>query len=107
MGSIDYRSLAEGIVETVGGEDNIAGATHCATRLRLRLRDDSLADKTATERLPGVITVMEAGGQYQVVIGQHVGQVHAELGKFTRLGDEDAADVPASGNLFNLSLIHI
>ena len=106
MGSVDYRSLAEGIVESVGGEDNIASATHCATRLRLRLRDDSLADKATTERLPGVITVMEAGGQYQVVIGQDVGRVHAELGRFTTLGDgsgdgDARNDAPASGNLFN------
>ena len=91
MAVVDYRSLAAGIVQEVGGEDNIASATHCATRLRLKLRDDSKADKAAVEKLPGVITVMQAGGQYQVVIGDNVPTVYAELGKITKFGDEDAS----------------
>lgn len=102
MGSVDYRSLAEGIVDKVGGERNIASATHCATRLRLRLKDEAKADKAAIEKLPGVITVMQAGGQYQVVIGNNVPIVYAELGKITRLTDEDGSGEPAAGgNLFN------
>ncbi|MFI7494495.1 beta-glucoside-specific PTS transporter subunit IIABC [Kocuria sp. M4R2S49] len=104
MAVVDYRSLAAGIVQEVGGEANIASATHCATRLRLKLRDDSKADKAAVEKLPGVITVMQAGGQYQVVIGDNVPTVYAELGKITKFGDEDAAaggDDAPSGNIFN------
>ena len=102
MGSVDYRSLAADIVREVGGEDNIASATHCATRLRLRLRDEGKADKATIEKLPGVITVMRAGGQYQVVIGNDVPAVFAELGKVTKLGDRPAAtDEAPQGNLFN------
>ena len=104
MAVVDYRSLAAGIVQEVGGESNIASATHCATRLRLRLRDESKADKAAVEKLPGVITVMQAGGQYQVVIGDNVPTVYAELGKITKFGDEDASaggDDAPSGNIFN------
>ncbi len=103
MAAVDYRSLAEGILHEVGGEDNIASATHCATRLRLKLRDDSMADKAAVEKLPGVITVMRAGGQFQVVVGNDVPTVYAELGKITDLNGEDApADGEAPrGNLFN------
>lgn len=103
MAAVDYRSLAAGIVQEVGGEDNIASATHCATRLRLKLRDDSKADKAAVEKLPGVITVMQAGGQFQVVVGNDVPTVHAELGKITKLTGEDApeADEAQKGNLFN------
>jgi PTS system beta-glucosides-specific IIC component len=104
MATVDYRSLAGDILQGVGGEQNIASATHCATRLRLKLRDDAKADTTAIEKLPGVITVMKAGGQYQVVIGNNVPTVYAELGKITNLtGDEAGAnDEPvAHGNLFN------
>jgi PTS system beta-glucosides-specific IIC component len=103
MAAVDYRSLAEGIVQEVGGEDNIASATHCATRLRLKLRDESKADKAAVEKLPGVITVMRAGGQFQVVVGNNVPTVYAELGRITTLTGEDApaaGDAP-KGNLFN------
>jgi beta-glucoside PTS system EIICBA component len=103
MAVVDYRSLAAGIVQEVGGEANIASATHCATRLRLKLRDESKADKAAVEKLPGVITVMQAGGQYQVVIGDNVPTVYAELGKITKFGDDEAAtaDDAPSGNIFN------
>lgn len=103
MATVDYRSLAGDILQGVGGEKNIASATHCATRLRLKLRDESKADTTAIGKLPGVITVMQAGGQYQVVIGDNVPTVYAELGKITKLtGDTAADEEPAPhGNLFN------
>ncbi len=104
MATVDYRSLAGDILQGVGGEKNIASATHCATRLRLKLRDDARADQAAVENLPGVITVMKAGGQFQVVIGNNVPTVYAELGKITKLTGDDAGgnDEPApAGSIFN------
>lgn len=101
MGSVDYKSLAGDIVERVGGVQNIASATHCATRLRLRLKDEDKADKNAVEKLAGVITVMRAGGQFQVVIGNDVGTVYQEFSKLTGTADSDAAPAPATGNLLN------
>ncbi len=101
MGSVDYRSLAGDIVERVGGVQNIASATHCATRLRLRLKDEDKADKGAIEKLPGVITVMRAGGQFQVVIGNDVAQVYSEVGRITGSTDDAAAAAPAGGNPLN------
>ncbi|ALV44263.1 PTS beta-glucoside transporter subunit EIIBCA [Arthrobacter alpinus] len=103
MASVNYRTLAADILEGVGGEENIVGATHCATRLRLTLRDDAKANTAGVEKLPGVITVMKAGGQYQVVIGNEVPTVFAELGKISRFGgEEDSAEAaPAKGNIFN------
>lgn len=103
MVSVNYRTLAADILEGVGGEGNVAAATHCATRLRLKLRDDAKADTAAVEKLPGVITVMKAGGQYQVVIGNDVPTVFAELGKISRFGSDDAAEeaTPEKGNIFN------
>ena len=104
MAVVDYRSLADGILNEVGGEENIATATHCATRLRLKLRDKAKANTAAIEKLPGVITVMQAGGQYQVVIGDNVPSVYAELGKMTKLTDDHAPGgtvEAATGNIFN------
>lgn len=103
MASVNYRTLAADILEGVGGEDNLSSATHCATRLRLTLRDDAKANTAAVEKLPGVITVMRAGGQYQVVIGNDVPMVFAELGRISRFGNDDGAkqSVPAQGNIFN------
>lgn len=102
MPSVDYRSLATDVLKHVGGEENVASATHCATRLRLKLKDQSKADKAAIERVPGVITVMEAGGQFQVVIGNNVPLVYAELGKISKLVNEDGGeDVKEEGNLLN------
>lgn len=105
MGSVNYQQLAAEIVDKVGGEDNIATATHCVTRLRLKLRDESKADKAAVEQLPGVIAVMPAGGQFQVVIGNDVPQVYQELGKITRFGGEADSDAHGEegpkGNLLN------
>lgn len=96
MASVDYRGLAPQILERVGGEANIATMAHCATRLRLKLKDEGKADKAAIEKLPGVITVMQAGGQYQIVIGNNVPQVYEGLAAITKLGEgsDAAADGP-------------
>jgi PTS system beta-glucosides-specific IIC component len=102
--TIDYRSLAGDIVREVGGEDNIASAAHCATRLRLRLHDDTKADKAAVEGLPGVITVVKAGGQFQVVVGDDVPKLYAAIQSVSNLGGDektDSAPVKAEGNLLN------
>lgn len=102
MGTVNYADLAHQIVDKVGGETNIATGTHCATRLRLMLKDTAKADTAAVEKLPGVITVMQAGGQYQIVIGNNVPKVYEELTRFTRIGGDDAAPVDApKGNILN------
>lgn len=90
----NYPKLATQIVEEVGGESNIAAATRCATRLRLELRQTPADAKEKVAALPGVITVVESGGQFQVVIGPHVGEVHDALLASTNLS-ADAADAQA------------
>lgn len=103
MGTVNYADLAHQIVDKVGGEGNIATGTHCATRLRLTLKDAAKADTAAVQKLPGVITVMQAGGQYQIVVGNNVPKVYEELTRFTKLGGDDASaptDAP-KGNLLN------
>ncbi|MGB7964396.1 MAG: beta-glucoside-specific PTS transporter subunit IIABC [Propionicimonas sp.] len=103
MASVDYRTLAGDILEKVGGEANVASLAHCATRLRFKLKDVAKADKQAVERLPGVITVMEAGGQFQVVIGNNVPIVYAEIGQISKLTGDDApgSEAGEQGSLLN------
>lgn len=100
MASVDYRQLAGQILDKVGGEANIASMTHCATRLRLKLKDEKLADKAGIERLPGVITVMPAGGQYQIVIGNNVPILYEEMTKITKVSEGGDAG-KSQGNIFN------
>lgn len=72
----DYQKLAIDVIEAVGGKKNIANATRCATRLRLVLKETPAGAKEKVSALAGVITVVENNGQFQVVIGTHVGEVY-------------------------------
>ncbi|MEV7972035.1 beta-glucoside-specific PTS transporter subunit IIABC [Cellulomonas sp. NPDC089187] len=97
-----YQTIAEDVLRGVGGKENVASVVHCATRLRFRLKDRALADKDAVESTSGVITVMESGGQFQVVIGNTVPRVHEALGAMgvnTGDGSADEAEVGEKGNL--------
>lgn len=76
---MEYKILAEEILSGVGGRENVKSLVHCATRLRFRLKDNSKADAELLKRNPGVIMVVESGGQFQVVIGNHVGDVFNAL----------------------------
>ena len=91
----NYPKLALQILEQVGGEKNIVSATRCATRLRLVLRENPAGAKEKVGELPGVITVVESGGQFQVVIGAHVGEVHEALMANTNLSaDTENLEAP-------------
>lgn len=74
-----YENLAKEILENVGGKENINSLTHCVTRLRFRLKDESKANDEVLKNNPGVVTVMKSAGQYQVVIGNHVPLVYADV----------------------------
>ena len=71
-----YDGLARIIIQNVGGKSNIISVAHCITRLRFKLKDESKANKEVLESTDGVIKVMQAGGQYQVVIGNQVNDVY-------------------------------
>lgn len=73
---MDYNKLSQEILTHVGGESNIESATHCVTRLRLKLRDESKADTAYLENLEGIIGVAKASGQYQIIIGNEVSNVY-------------------------------
>ena len=74
-----YESLAREIVKKVGGKENIVSLTHCVTRLRFVLQDESAADEGGLKSMEGVVTVMKSAGQFQVVIGSHVPEVYADV----------------------------
>lgn len=74
-------ALAKQLLKLVGGKQNINQVWHCATRLRFTLKDQDKVPKEKVEALDGVITVVEASGQFQVVIGNNVSDVYQEVVK--------------------------
>ena len=95
----DYSQLARDIVDIVGGEENISHAVHCATRLRLTLRERPTEAKERVASLPGVITVVENNRQFQIVIGSHVTDVFAALKAQTNISTEE--DGKSRGSILN------
>lgn len=73
---MDYGKIAGDILANVGGKENVKSVTHCFTRLRFVLKDDSKAKKDVVEHLEGVISVVVAGGQFQVVCGAKVTKIY-------------------------------
>ncbi|CAH1205710.1 beta-glucoside-specific PTS transporter subunit IIABC [Paenibacillus sp. JJ-223] len=76
---MDKQQLSKEILKLVGGEENIDQVTHCMTRLRFNLNDNKKADKATLKNTPGVMGVMENGGQFQVIIGNDVPVVYNAL----------------------------
>jgi len=74
-----YEKLAKDIIKNVGGKENVNSLTHCVTRLRFKLKDESKANTEVLKNMDGVVTVVQSGGQYQVVIGNHVPDVYADV----------------------------
>lgn len=73
---MDYNKIAQDILDNVGGKANVKQVTHCFTRLRFILKDESLAKKDVVEHLEGVISVVVSGGQFQVVCGAKVTKIY-------------------------------
>ena len=87
-----YAEQAAAIIEKVGGPQNITLASHCMTRLRLTLKDESLANDDEVKAIDGIIGVVHAGGQYQIIVGQSVPKVYEEVIKSTGLKAQDAIE---------------
>lgn len=98
----NYDNLAKTIIQDVGGKDNINSVVHCATRLRFKLKDKKKANDDALKDTDGVVTVVKAGGQYQVVIGNEVADVYDAVLKEVgfpgggQVPDDDGADDDSS-----------
>ncbi len=96
-----YQELAENIVKNIGGKENIRSLTHCVTRLRFKLKEENKAKDDVLKKMEGIVTIMKSGGQYQVVIGNHVPDVYAEVLTVAGISDEAEEEVSSSSNLFN------
>ncbi len=92
-----YETTADEVLRAVGGAQNVRSVTHCATRLRFQIVDRAKVDKQAVEAAPGVITVVESGGQFQVVIGNSVANVYGALSGMTDVKTTEGGG--ASGGL--------
>lgn len=98
-----YDGLARIIIQNVGGKSNIISLTHCVTRLRFKLKDESKAQTEVLKETDGIVTVIQSGGQYMVVIGNHVPQVYdavCAVGHITPGGavNEDGSAVEGGGD---------
>lgn len=102
MAKKNYENLAKEIVRYIGGVENVNTLIHCATRLRFKVKNTQNVDKKKLEQLEGVITVLDSGGQIQVVIGQHVADVYDTIFEVTDLKKENPSDAEESGEKKNL-----
>ena len=104
----NYDDVCKQIVDLVGGKDNVINLTHCITRLRFTLKDESKANKEELEKTESVIKVIQAGGQYQVVVGAKVDAYYDTINELYGFGagevaadDEDAQNVGTFAKLMN------
>lgn len=100
---MNYQELAEKVLALVGGSDNVEGLTHCATRLRFNLKDESKAKTDELKKTKGVLGVAISGGQYQVIIGNDVNHVYkpiAEQCNFTSGPTEKSEEKKGLGATF-------
>ncbi|AQA01619.1 hypothetical protein BVC93_03305 [Mycobacterium sp. MS1601] len=86
------------MIRGLGGASNIRSLTHCTTRLRVQLANSSSANPEEIQALPGVLTVVESGGQFQVVVGQQVEQVYADIKRALGIsqGTRDTSQSPGT-----------
>lgn len=98
-----YEQLAKDIIKNIGGKENINSLTHCITRLRFRLKDESKAKDETLKKMDGIVTVMKSAGQYQVVIGNHVPQVYEDVcaAAGIQIGSEQEGDGEKVNGVFN------
>lgn len=89
---MDYKKLAEEILQNVGGSANVSGLTHCATRLRFNLKDEGKAKTDVLKKTKGVMGVVSSGGQYQIIIGSDVANVYKPLSELCQITDSKGGE---------------
>ncbi|WP_144664755.1 beta-glucoside-specific PTS transporter subunit IIABC [Bacillus velezensis] len=87
---MDYHKISKEILQLVGGEENVQSVIHCMTRLRFNLYDNAKADRSGLEQTEGVMGTNISGGQFQIIIGNHVPKVYQALMENSGLNDESA-----------------
>ena len=92
-----YEELCTQILEQVGGKENVTSAVHCMTRLRINYKDQSKINVDAVKGIKGVLGAQFSGGQFQVIIGQHVSEVYPEFCAMAGVGTAAAIDENLDG----------
>lgn len=101
------KELAESIIKHVGGKENVASLVHCATRLRFVLNDNHKADAESLKKQSGIITVVQSGGQFQIVIGNHVNDVFNDIMQLTHLDEKNPSEAPSKSTNILSKLIDL
>ncbi|OIJ18070.1 PTS maltose transporter subunit IIBC [Anaerobacillus alkalidiazotrophicus] len=95
---MNYKETAQELLQALGGKENVSAATHCATRLRLVLHDESKVDQEKLDNMEAVKGTFSTGGQYQVILGAGiVNNVHKEFSKMVGLSEMSTQDVKNAG----------
>lgn len=84
-----YKKMAKEILEEIGGVENIQNMTHCATRLRLTLKNTNIVDDESVKNIDGVINVVNKAGQYQLLIGTEVPKLYDEFESLVKGNESD------------------
>ncbi len=110
MANQSYKELAAKILKLIGGKENISFFTHCVTRLRFNLKDQSLAKEEEIGRLEGVLGTKIQNGQFQVIIGNKVNEVYAAFCEISGLEKQEGIDenldkVTAEKKKFSLGML--
>ncbi len=95
---MDYPVIAKQLLEHLGGKQNIQALAHCATRLRLALKDESVINEDAINEIEGVKGQFKVAGQYQIIFGSGiVNQVYAAMSEATGMAEMSTNDVAQAG----------
>ena len=94
---MDYNKSAKEILEKIGGPDNIANMTHCATRLRITVRDNDLIQDDKVREIDGVVNTLNKAGQYQILIGTDVPKLYDEFEDLVK-GKGNSIETSSEGN---------
>lgn len=89
----NYDETAKKIIEFVGGKENISFFTHCMTRLRFNLKDESLFQKEKMEELPEVLGIVVQNGQFQIIIGEVVPEIYSTICTLAGIGEEKGLNI--------------
>lgn len=100
----NYDQLAKEIVFLIGGENNIVNLTHCVTRLRFKLKDETKIDENSLSKLKGVISIVKGNGQFQVVVGNAVEDIFNAIQRLYLIGETEVKEEKKSGTLFTRAL---
>lgn len=103
----NYEALAKGILASLGDEANVVFLNHCMTRLRFNLKDRSKVDESSVKQLEGVVGSQWSGEQFQIIIGQQVGDVYSAILKISNIegGAKVSEDTPTEKKKFNISML--